>query len=320
MINEYVNICRCLGGWTDWVQGAGGNCSVKEGNSLIIKKSGARIADATTTNGWVLCDLSAVKQCIIDNNENVTSTVIQGEGKPSIEAFIHTLDARIIVHLHPYPLTDMLCSDSFTGDTDTYKILDYYKPGLPLATELQKIFNPDIKIYFFKQHGVLFLGDSMEEIIIHMKYVYETFCSKNYLTDISMCYSLYSHMLQKYNKSMIIKPFLYNSIKTCERVFFPYTPDILIFLQSEPFFIESSTENPCSKLDKYISKHGMFPTILYKAGVTYLIATTLIGCFDLQDIIISYFNIHSKSNYLNEEQISELIHWDKEKERKAMNG
>jgi len=108
MTTDYTTLCRLIGPWTDWIQGPGGNISVKNtaGTDMLVKKSGALLS---APNNWVRCDLPAIRTALANGQEHIEHTVLEGAGKPSIEAFLHAFPPRIIVHAHPYPLMNALC-------------------------------------------------------------------------------------------------------------------------------------------------------------------------------------------------------------------
>ena len=45
----------------------------------------------------------------------------------------------------------------------------YYKPGIALAHAVENVWRPNISFYFLKNHGVLIVGNTMEEIVQKMK-------------------------------------------------------------------------------------------------------------------------------------------------------
>ena len=305
ILDTYIELCRIIGPWQEWVQGAGGNISVKEGNTLIVKASGTRIADASPTHGWVKCDLAKVKHALETNNEDVGSSVIEGTGKPSIETFLHAFDSRIIVHLHPSHLMDVLCSAAPYEDC----MWEYYKPGLPLAKALAGVIDSGKKIYLFKNHGVLLLGNTVEEIIDHMI----TLCTtlrKLPAMDIQTTFDLYKSF-KKFSggKSFLLKPtFLAVHLPD---VFKQYTPDIAVFLQDAPLIYRKESD-----FEDYLKKYGRLPSVVAHESVAYTCAQTLPQCYDIQEILLSY-NPYVEC-VLTPAQVSELVNWDKEKERRAM--
>jgi len=333
LIDLYVDICRRIGPWTDWTQGAGGNISVKNNTHLIVKQSGTRIVDASRDHGYTICDLNKVKNAIINNDENIKSTVIdQGDIRtPSIETYLHSFDAPIIVHLHPAPLMNILCPNEGHHE---YKIsstkpelpvlpdnivwIDYYKPGLPLAHALALKWKPNTLCYFFKNHGILIPGKTITDILNVMQYLTDTFIAQP-ITRISFVSQIYDFIKEKYNKSMIIKPWKDAGSRVTEKVFLPHTPDFIVFLQETPLCFEYDPPDINGKLTKYISTFNKLPTIIYYKDVAYMCASTMQQCYDLQEILASYLPISHRSSYLTQEQIYEITSWDREKERKAMN-
>lgn len=329
LIETYVDICRRIGPWTDWTQGAGGNISVKNNTHLIVKQSGARIVDTTVNSGYVICDLNAVKNALINNDENIMSTVIdKSQGKPSIETYLHSFDAPIIVHLHPGPLMNILCPIEGHPEYGIQKKIpelpenivwiDYYKPGLPLAHALAKKWRSNAICYFFKNHGILIPGKTITDILNVMQHLTDTFILKQ-ITRIKFVSEIYDYIKEKCNKSMIIKPWKDAGSRVTEKVFLPHTPDFVVFLQETPLCFEYDPPDVKGKFDKYITTFNKLPTIIYYKDVAYMCASTMQQCYDLQEILAAYLPISHHGSYLTEEQVHEITSWDREKERKAMN-
>jgi ribulose-5-phosphate 4-epimerase/fuculose-1-phosphate aldolase len=296
ILNEYVNMCRLLGGWTDWVQGPGGNCSIKFDGKLLVKRSGALIGNTTDTNGWVLCDMSGIQTALREGREDISRTVLEGEGKPSIEAFFHCLSSRIVVHLHPAPLLPLLCSStpiSLPGS----KTIEYLKPGIPLANALLEAYDSDTRIYFMKQHGVLFMGETLDEIMEHMIKVSTLFDGPR--TNISTVRSISDKIFRTLGFRYLFKPWFGMNVHVSQ-TFLPYTPDIAVFLTSSPS--ESNIDT--------------VPTVVMIDGICYTIGNTLEQCMSVFEIL--YAHGCGKGTFLSEDQVLELITWDKEKERKQI--
>ncbi len=328
LVDKYVDLCRRIGPWTDWTQGAGGNISVKDDSHLIVKQSGTRLVDATHDSNYLICSLQAVKDALKDNNENIMSTVIHGKGKPSIETYLHSFDAPIIVHLHPGPLMNILCPIEGHHEYEPEKKvpelpeeivwIDYYKPGLPLAHELAKKWRSSAQCYFFKNHGILIPGSSIQDILNVMQILTDRFIQSP-ITRISFVSQIYDFIKDKYNKSMIIKPWKDIGCRVTEKVFLPHTPDFIVFLQETPLCFEYDPPDVSTKLSKYITTFNKLPTIIYYKDVAYMCAPTMLQCYDLQEILASYLPISHHGSYLTYDQVAEITSWDREKERKAMN-
>jgi rhamnose utilization protein RhaD (predicted bifunctional aldolase and dehydrogenase) len=64
-------MCKLIGPWTDWIQGPGGNFSIKNDSSVLVKQSGFCIANTTEKNGWVLCCLKSLVEAIHLEKESI---------------------------------------------------------------------------------------------------------------------------------------------------------------------------------------------------------------------------------------------------------
>lgn len=301
-LNEYVELCRRIGPWTDWVQGPGGNISIKTATEMIVKASGALIAETNCTQGYVICKLA-----------DIEATLLQ-QPKPSIEVFLHTLPNRIIVHLHPAPLLNKLCSINSIPNSIT---IPYYKPGIELADAVKQHWSADIPIYFLQNHGIIICGNTTDEIIQHMIAIKYTHFSSEPTTDIQLVSSLFDVIKTHTNELYLIKPMfrIYNT-KSSDRLFLPFTPDIIVFLQVAPLVFETGDENIEEEFVKYMRKYGCIPTVIFTPTLVYTISKTLSGCYAISEILYSYWCVDSQAEFLGDTQVSELVNWDAEKERR----
>jgi rhamnose utilization protein RhaD (predicted bifunctional aldolase and dehydrogenase) len=309
---EYETLCRRIGPWTDWIQGPGGNISVKSdaANRIIVKRSGALVS---TLNNGLVCDLAAIRQALAAGNEDVSNTVLEGTGKPSIEAFLHAYPPRIIVHAHPYPLMNALCSDTpiMLPNTNT-KMVEYYKPGIPLAQAMSLLYSDDTKVYFLRNHGVVIMGDTIAEILTQMTVIAKHLFNTPH-TDIPLASALFDTMRTLTNNKILIKPFFTSYI--LERIFLPFTPDIAVFLHEAPLLFEDPNDNPVVKLTTYYRKYNHLPSVIFANSVFYIIGKSQEACYNIYEILLSYLHVALPANFLSENQVSELVNWDKEKLR-----
>jgi len=319
MLSEYVDLCRLVGSWPDWVQGPGGNISIKECNRLLVKRSGALIADTTDKKGWVICDISQIQVALNEGREDIAATVLEGEGKPSIEAFLHTFPSRIIVHLHPAPLMKYLCSN----DSDPYsripnRTVEYFKPGIPLMRALQSVYDPLIPLYFLKNHGLILMADTTDTILSFMTRIQEDLFDITQLsTNIQLTNQLYQSIKTITGQSKLIRPYLQTNHRSQERIFFPFSPDIAVFLQRASLVIENPQKDVASVLNEYIQLYNTIPSVISTTSTIYTVGNSMEACHSIYEILMAYYSIPLQSNVLTDDQYDELVHWDKEKARKA---
>ena len=313
---EYETLCRIIGPWTDWIQGPGGNISVKDAaaNRIIVKKSGALVS---ALNNGLVCDLAAIQQALAASNEDVSHTVLEGTGKPSIEAFLHAFPPRIIVHTHPYPLMTALCNyGPIELPNINSKTVEYYKPGVPLAQTMSLVYADDTKVYFLRNHGVVIMGDTIAEILEQMTAIAKYMFRAPH-TDIPLASALFDTMHNLTNHKMLIKPFFTSHI--LERIFLPYTPDIAVFLHEAPLLFEDPNDDPAAKLTTYYRKHNHLPSVIFANSVFYIVAHSNEACYNTYEILLSYLHVALPANFLSETQVSEIVNWDKEKLRQIIN-
>jgi len=320
MLSEYVDLCRLLGSWPDWVQGPGGNCSIKEGNRLIVKRSGALIADTTHEKGWVCCDISQIQIALQEGREDITATVLEGSGKPSIEAFLHTFPSHIIVHLHPTPLMGYLCSETpepYSGIPN--RIVEYFKPGIPLTYALQSVYDLAIPLYFLKNHGLILMAETTDAILDYMTQIQANLFDKSQLsTNIQLTKQIYHSIKSIAGQSKLIRPYLQVNSRSQERVFFPFSPDIAVFLQKGSIVIENPHKGIQGVLQEYVKAYNTIPSVISTTNTIYTVGNSMEACQSIYEILMAYYSIPLRSTMLTDVQYDELIHWDKEKERKGI--
>jgi rhamnose utilization protein RhaD (predicted bifunctional aldolase and dehydrogenase) len=170
-----ISYCSTIGKDPLLVQGAGGNVSWKEGDTLWIKASGTWLAEAAEKDIFVPVDLPHLRAAIEREDFSVTPRV-RGESalRPSIETLLHALiPHRVVVHLHAIEILAHLvrnnCQTDFQSLLDaavSWVLVAYKKPGAELAEAVCLALNSmkNANVVFLQNHGVVFGGDSIEEI------------------------------------------------------------------------------------------------------------------------------------------------------------
>ncbi|AUC98830.1 class II aldolase [Bradyrhizobium sp. SK17] len=146
------------------VQGAGGNSSVKDRDTLWVKASGTWLSDATDKDIFVPVALSAALAALEQGDERVplapgaTTTL-----RASIETSLHALMPHpVVLHVHsvntiawavrtdaPAELTRRLAGLN-------WRYLDYCHPGLPLAQAVSAaIAREPVDVLILGNHGLV---------------------------------------------------------------------------------------------------------------------------------------------------------------------
>ena len=119
-----IEYCSIIGSDPLLVQGAGGNVSWKEGDTLWVKASGTWLAEAAEKDIFVPVDLQHLRTAIEKGDFSVTPKVL-GDSvlRPSIETLLHALmPHRVVVHLHAIEILAHLVRDNC--QTDFQLLLD----------------------------------------------------------------------------------------------------------------------------------------------------------------------------------------------------
>lgn len=126
-LEELIRISHTVGADPDLVQGGGGNTSVKtrDGRSLLIKASGFQLGEMDGGRGWVELDLERLRAILarkelpklpekereVEVLRLLQGTVLRPRGaRPSVEASLHALLDRVVIHTHPIGIGALLAS------------------------------------------------------------------------------------------------------------------------------------------------------------------------------------------------------------------
>lgn len=157
----------------DLIQAAGGNTSIKDGDVMWIKASGTLLAEARRRDIFVPVDLPAMQAALERDVEYADKpqkfTLGDTALRPSIETSLHALFAqKVVVHVHcvntisvairadaEAVLRPKLCGFSWA-------LAGYQKPGAHLAREVRSVMTPDTDVVVLKNHGLLIAANTVE--------------------------------------------------------------------------------------------------------------------------------------------------------------
>jgi len=117
MLDDYARMSQLTGARADYVQGGGGNTSVKiNGRQMAVKASGFRLSDVTPQNAYAVMDFSELRAFYRSNEPRMFEDVekagsqeakkatllIDGlpQLRPSVEAGFHSLLGTFVIHSH----------------------------------------------------------------------------------------------------------------------------------------------------------------------------------------------------------------------------
>lgn len=327
--------CAELGQDPLLVQGAGGNVSWKDGDTLWIKGSGTWLANAKVTDIFVPVDLEKITISLSQGNFSVTPELITtSDLRSSIETILHALmPQKIVIHLHAInPLTYLVLQDAKNQIEEISKALhwksvfiEYFKPGAELAQaiDIAVKMQDGIRVLFLKNHGIVIGGDSILEV-------------RSILEDmLKACPTTLSHELAKFPSKVTEVPVrvkgVYRAFEDIEVQRLAQNPSLFSRLKSDWVLypdhvvflgVKAFTYN---NWDNFFSQHDgdqIFPELIFIKNDGVFIApsfnlakTAQLRCF--YDVISRVSN-EAALDPLNELEIAELLNWDAEKLRQKM--
>jgi len=121
-----IEVSHAVGARPDFVQGGGGNTSVKspDAATMAVKASGVALAAMSESAGWVELDLGAVLAIFdapglgdLDGRAreakilgHLKAAVVGGPGtRPSVETALHALLGTVVIHTHPPAVNALTC-------------------------------------------------------------------------------------------------------------------------------------------------------------------------------------------------------------------
>jgi len=205
-LEDMVRISQAVGAFPRWVQGGGGNTSVKTdgGRSMYVKASGTALADVAEGRGYRLVDVPRCAAVATDpapaqldaacREEHVLGVVMQAclddlPGRPSVEASLHAMLGRCVVHTHPSVVNGLLCAVNgrealerlFADLTPPALYVEYAGAGYSLARRLHAELArysaqhgrlPEV--IFLENHGLVVSTDATDRAVELTGLVFDT--------------------------------------------------------------------------------------------------------------------------------------------------
>jgi rhamnose utilization protein RhaD (predicted bifunctional aldolase and dehydrogenase) len=158
-------------------QAAGGNTSLKAGDTLWIKASGTWLKDALSDDIMVPVAMAPLLEAVeerdpaADTPQAFTIDEFNPRGlRPSIETTVHALmPQRVVLHVH--------CVDTIAlavqadGEAEVARRLGgiqwayvpYFRPGLPLARGIAEKMRPGVDVLILGNHGLVVAAKTVAE-------------------------------------------------------------------------------------------------------------------------------------------------------------
>ena len=199
-LQQFADMSKQVGDRADYVQGGGGNTSVKTADGkMAIKASGFRLSDITPENAYALIDylplaafyndtdsatLADVEKTGSEKAKELTLTIPELPAlRPSVEAGFHSILDRFVVHSHSVYANLAACaaeceeilSKAFKDAPYSYAVVPYTDPGAKLTfiirDAIRKVEAETGKkpaVVVMKNHGLIATaGEAREAVEIH---------------------------------------------------------------------------------------------------------------------------------------------------------
>jgi rhamnose utilization protein RhaD (predicted bifunctional aldolase and dehydrogenase) len=173
-LEDLATLSAAVGADPLLIQAAGGNISVKDGATLWIKASGTLLADALKKDIFVPVDLPAMRRALAEDSLGADQTLrfaLASDGlRPSIETSLHAVfRQRVVVHVHCVnTLAHAVRRDAeslLAGKLEPFdwRFVPYCKPGAKLANQVADTLGPQTSVVVMGNHGLIVAGDSIAE-------------------------------------------------------------------------------------------------------------------------------------------------------------
>lgn len=329
MRTSIINYCAAIGADPMLVQGAGGNVSWKSGDTLWVKASGTRLADAGRDDIFVPVDLPHLTNALSSGDFSVIPKLRQQSSlRPSIETLLHALiPHQVVVHLHAVEILSWLVRNNYERDIETvlgprvrWTSTGYHKPGAALAQAVSTALDnvPDAHVVLLQNHGVIIGGANVDEISHQLGTVTELLTVKPcppvslppYESLFIADYEFYKPVTDPFIHHLATDMKLFTRLSSS----WALCPDHVVFLGARPACYSS--------MDAFRSEiaSGKFrPELIFIRGI---------GVFTQPGFNASqmaqlrcYYEVLARQpegaevNVLSHDQIAELLDWDAERYR-----
>lgn len=179
LLTGLAGISQEVGARVDYVQGGGGNTSVKlDGRRMAIKASGGLLSDVTVENGYSVVDYESIKTYLraVDDDHDafamaIRSKVVETRNVPSIETGFHAVLDLCVIHTHSVYANIVNCAkegqEIISSLFEDAAWIPYETPGrdLTMAIWMTVERNGIPPILFLQNHGLIVTAASTRECI-----------------------------------------------------------------------------------------------------------------------------------------------------------
>lgn len=161
------------------IQGAGGNTSIKHGDVMWIKASGRWLMHANDEQLFVPLRRQALLDALASSDPRAEKSVdfvideLNPHGlRPSIETTLHAvLKQRVVIHIHCVDTIaiairqDAQLQLSARLDAFDWVFIPYIRPGLPLSQSIARRIKADTDVLVLGNHGLVVAADTVADCV-----------------------------------------------------------------------------------------------------------------------------------------------------------
>lgn len=193
-LGDYSRLSREVGARRDYVQGGGGNTSVKLDDQLMaVKASGFCLGDVLPDQAYAVMDYAAIRAFYRGHeerdfedpekagSEQAKASTISVDGmaalRPSVEAGFHSLLGKFVIHSHSVYTNFACCAvemqqileDALKDADFSWGVVPYIDPGARLSfairDEMDRVEQASgqlPKVLFMQNHGLIVHGETAD--------------------------------------------------------------------------------------------------------------------------------------------------------------
>ena len=196
-LEQFSAMSKTVGARPDYIQGGGGNTSMKtEDGYMLIKASGFRLSDITPDNAYAMLDYRALAAFYKETDPSTLEDVEKtgtAKGKeltvtvpelpalrPSVEAGFHSIQDRFVIHTHSVygnlaacaENCDEILKEAFKDAPYSYAVVPYTDPGVKLTFSIWNAIQETLcatgkkpSVIVMKNHGIIATDDDAQKTI-----------------------------------------------------------------------------------------------------------------------------------------------------------
>jgi rhamnose utilization protein RhaD (predicted bifunctional aldolase and dehydrogenase) len=170
-------LSAAIGADPHMTQAAGGNTSLKDGETLWIKASGTWLKDALVDDIMVPVAMVPLLQAVerrdpgADKPQAFAIDALNPRGlRPSIETTVHALmPQRVVLHVHCVDTISLAVQANCETEAGrrlqgiAWAYVPYRRPGLPLAQGIAERLRPGVDVLILGNHGLVVAAETVAE-------------------------------------------------------------------------------------------------------------------------------------------------------------